>query len=51
MAGLIYGLYRNNDPQELLNYAAAAAFGKLQELGDATGQDSLTVLQVGMEQE
>lgn len=43
MAGLIYGLYKKNDPQEMLNYAAAAAFGKLQELGDSTGQDALTI--------
>ncbi|EHQ27756.1 sugar kinase [Mucilaginibacter paludis] len=46
MAGLIYGLYNNHEPQELLNYATAAAFGKLQEQGDATGQDVLTVKKV-----
>ncbi|GAB3985901.1 sugar kinase [Spirosoma daeguense] len=38
MAGLIYGLYNQHDPQEVLNFAAEAAFGKLQELGDATNQ-------------
>jgi 2-dehydro-3-deoxygluconokinase len=38
MGGLIYGLYKNNNAQEIINYAAAAAFGKLQELGDATNQ-------------
>lgn len=44
MAGLIYGLLTNpDDPQELLNYATAAAFGKLQEQGDATDQDVLSV--------
>jgi 2-dehydro-3-deoxygluconokinase len=43
MAGLIYGLYNNNDSQDVLNYATAAAFGKLQEFGDATGQDVLTI--------
>lgn len=43
MAGLIYGLYNQHDPQEILDYATAAAFGKLQEQGDATGQDVLTV--------
>jgi len=44
MAGLIYSLLSNpNQPQELLNYATAAAFGKLQEHGDATEQDVLTV--------
>lgn len=44
MAGLIYGI--RNKPtalQELLNYATAAAFGKLQEQGDATDQDTLSV--------
>lgn len=43
MAGLIYGLHHKHEPQELLNYATAAAFGKLQEHGDSTGQDVLTV--------
>ena len=43
MAGLIYGLYNQHAPQEILDYATAAAFGKLQEQGDATGQDVLTV--------
>ncbi|MVM28892.1 sugar kinase [Spirosoma sp. HMF4905] len=38
MAGLIYGLYNQHDPQAVVDFAAAAAFGKLQELGDATGQ-------------
>lgn len=46
MAGLIYGFYNHNDPQEILNYATAAAFGKLQEQGDATGQDVLMVKKV-----
>ena len=49
MAGLIYGLYKDNEPQEVLNYAAAAAFGKLQEFGDATAQDALTVSKAGNE--
>jgi 2-dehydro-3-deoxygluconokinase len=44
MAGLIYGFHEHHDnPQELLNYAAAAAFGKLQEQGDATEQEILQV--------
>lgn len=43
MAGLIYGLYNQHLPQDILNYATAAAFGKLQEMGDATGQDVLSV--------
>lgn len=38
MAGLIYGLYHQHTPQDIINYAAAAAFGKLQEVGDATRQ-------------
>jgi len=38
MAGLIYGLYQNHSPQQIINYAAAAAVGKLQEKGDATNQ-------------
>ena len=49
MAGLIYGFYNQNQPQEILNYATAAAFGKLQEQGDATGQDVLTVKKVKAE--
>ena len=47
MAGLIYGLYNQHEPQEILNYATAAAFGKLQEFGDATGQDALTISEIG----
>lgn len=43
MAGLIYGIYNHHTPQDLLNYATAAAFGKLQEHGDATGQDVFMV--------
>jgi 2-dehydro-3-deoxygluconokinase len=43
MAGLIYGLYNQHPNEQLLNYATAAAFGKLQEMGDATGQDIFTV--------
>lgn len=38
MGGLIYGLYHQHAPQELIDFAAAAAFGKLQEYGDATQQ-------------
>lgn len=44
MAGLLYGFYRNLDPQRLINFAASAAFGKLQEYGDATGQTITDVL-------
>ena len=38
MAGLIYGFYHENSLQELIDYAAAAAVGKLQEEGDTTRQ-------------
>lgn len=43
MAGLIYGFYNKHQPQDIVNYATAAAFGKLQEKGDATDQDVFTV--------
>lgn len=49
MGGLIYGSYLQHDPQETLNYATAAAFGKLQEQGDATGQDVLRVSKINKE--
>ncbi|QJW92348.1 sugar kinase [Spirosoma taeanense] len=38
MAGLIYGLYNNLPAQNIIDFAAAAAVGKLQEFGDATRQ-------------
>ena len=38
MAGLIYGLYNQYPPQTVVDFAATAAFGKLQEAGDATSQ-------------
>lgn len=43
MAGLIYGLHHGHTDEQLINYATAAAFGKLQEAGDTTVQDILTV--------
>ena len=43
MGGLIYGFYNNHQPQDIVDYATAAAFGKLQEQGDATDQDVFTV--------
>ncbi len=46
MAGLIYGLTRELPPKELLEYAASAAFAKLQEQGDATSNDVLTVVKL-----
>jgi 2-dehydro-3-deoxygluconokinase len=47
MAGLIYGLYNHHQPQDVVNYATAAAFGKLQEFGDSTGQDVFTISKLG----
>jgi 2-dehydro-3-deoxygluconokinase len=38
MAGLIYGLQQQLPPQDNINFAAAAAVGKLGEIGDATNQ-------------
>ncbi len=38
MAGLIYGMLQENDPAQTINFAAAAAAGKLYEKGDATHQ-------------
>ncbi|MEP6845282.1 MAG: sugar kinase [Panacibacter sp.] len=38
MAGLIYGLSNNHPAQEIINFAASAAYGKLHEVGDATSQ-------------
>ncbi len=36
MAGLIYGFIKNHTLENIISFAAAAAFGKLQEKGDAT---------------
>lgn len=36
MAGLIYGISLQHTNDDVISFAAAAAFGKLQELGDAT---------------
>jgi 2-dehydro-3-deoxygluconokinase len=38
MAGLIYGLYNHSASQQIIDFATAAAFGKLHEIGDATKQ-------------
>ena len=38
MAGLIYGNCTGSNPQETINFAAAAATGKMLEKGDATKQ-------------
>ena len=44
MAGLIYGKYYNKQADEIINYAAAAATGKMLEKGDATNQSTENVL-------
>jgi 2-dehydro-3-deoxygluconokinase len=38
MGGLIFGLINQHPLQEIVNYAASAAVGKLQEAGDTTNQ-------------
>lgn len=38
MSGLIYGLYNQHQRQAIIDFAAAAAVGKMQEKGDATRQ-------------
>ncbi|WP_153800731.1 sugar kinase [Foetidibacter luteolus] len=44
MAGLLYGLYHNNALQDIVNFAAAATFGKLHEKGDTSSQTVQDVL-------
>ncbi len=36
MGGLIYGLQNNHPAQDIINFSAAAAIAKLQQVGDAT---------------
>ncbi len=43
MAGLIYGIVSGDPEQDIINYAAAAAFGKLQEKGDTTNNSVATI--------
>ena len=38
MAGLIYGFYNNHTPQQIVEFATAAAFQKLFIKGDATNK-------------
>ncbi len=45
MGGLIYGINNKHTEQDIINFAAAAAFGKLQEKGDATKQTTEDVKQ------
>lgn len=44
MAGLIYGYQNNYASDKIINYAAAAATGKIMEKGDATTQTTEAVL-------
>jgi 2-dehydro-3-deoxygluconokinase len=44
MAGLIYGLYKHLREPEIVQFAAAAGFGKFFERGDATSQDLRSIL-------
>lgn len=46
MAGLIYGLQNNHKPQDIIDFAAAAAVGKMKEAGDSTQQTVEMVLQL-----
>jgi 2-dehydro-3-deoxygluconokinase len=43
MAGIIYGIYNEHRPHHVVSFAAAAAFGKLQEYGDATYQTAAEI--------
>ena len=38
MGGLLYGFYNQSSPQEIIDFAASAAIGKLNEVGDFTNQ-------------
>ena len=38
MGGLIYGMHNSQAPQDIINFAAAAAFGKMYEAADGTSQ-------------
>src|SRR5450432_787082 len=49
MAGLIYGMYKHLREEEIIQFAAAAGFGKLLETGDATNQE-LTSIQSRIKQ-
>jgi 2-dehydro-3-deoxygluconokinase len=43
MAGLMYGLYSQHQPQAIIDFAAAAATGKMMEMGDATRQSVTSI--------
>jgi len=44
MAGITYGRYNNRQPQQIIDFAAAAATGKMHETGDATRQSVEDIL-------
>lgn len=44
MAGLIYGFYQNMMPQDIVNFAATAAVGKMYETSDATSQSIAQIM-------
>ena len=46
MAGLIHGILADNTAQQIINFAAAAAFGKLQEKGDTTKNGIIKIEQL-----
>lgn len=46
MAGLIYGIASRHEPAHIIGFAAAAAFGKLQEKGDATSNSVQQIEQI-----
>jgi 2-dehydro-3-deoxygluconokinase len=46
MAGLIYGITKGHPIKEIISFAAAAAFAKLQEKGDATNNSVENILSV-----
>lgn len=43
MVRLIYGLHNQHDIKDIVDFAAAAALGKLQEAGDGTKQTIETI--------
>jgi 2-dehydro-3-deoxygluconokinase len=44
MAGLIYGYYNQMSPDEIINFSATAAVGKMYETSDATSQSIKQIL-------
>lgn len=46
MGGLIYGLYNQHSPQDIIDFAAAAAVGKMKEKGDATRQSIESIKEI-----